>query len=146
MANDLKYGTDVRNDMLEQIEVNIVEGAAAGLLQIFAHTTTPNVTAADGGTKLVEITLPDPQPFAAAAAGAIAKTGTWQQTSATASGNFKYFRIKTSAAGTGTNTTLVQGTAGLNTGTFDLELDSASVTAGQTVTISTFSITGANGD
>lgn len=146
MANALKYGTDIRNDMLEQIEVNMIEGVAAAKLQIFAHTTTPNVTAADGGTKLVEITLPDPNPFAAAAAGAMSKTGTWQQTSATASGTFKYFRIKTSAAGTGSNTTLVQGTAGPSTGTYDLELDSASVTAGQTVTISTFTITGGNGD
>lgn len=146
MANALKYGTALRNSMLEEIETAITAGAAAGKLQIFAHTTTPNVTAADGGTKLVEITLPDPDPFAAAAAGAMAKTGTWQQTSATASGTFRYFRIKTSAAGTGINTTLVQGTAGPNTGTYDLSLDSASVTAGQQVTISTFTITGGNGD
>jgi len=145
MANALKYGTTLRNNMLDEIELRANAGTGAPKLQIFAHTTTPNVTAADGGTKLSEITLPA-NFLTAAAGGTVSKTGTWSDASATASGNFKYFRIKTSGAGTGGNTTVVQGTAGLNTGTFDLEFDSASVTAGQTVTVSTFVITGGNGD
>ena len=145
MANALKYGTSLRNSMLDEIELAANAGTGVPKLEIFAHTTTPNVTAADGGTVLATITLPA-NFLTAASGGTVSKTGTWSDTSADASGNFKYFRIKTNAAGTGINTTVVQGTVGLNTGTFDLEMDSASVTAGQTVTISTFVITGANGD
>lgn len=143
MANALKYKATLKNSMLEAIETAINAGTGAAKLQVFAHTTTPTIAAADGGTKLVEITLPA-NPFAAASGGAISKTGTWSSTSATATGAFKYFRIKTSAGGTGANTAIVQGTAGINSGTFDLEFDSASVTAGQTVTVSTFTITGGN--
>ena len=141
MANNLDYNDALKNAMLDTIDGQV---GAAGKLQIFAHTATPTIDAADAGTKVADITM-GATMMAAAAAGAISKAGdTWSDTSADATGTANYFRVKTSAAGTGASTTIMQGTVGLSAGTFDLELDNTSITAGQTVTVSAFTITGGN--
>jgi len=84
-------------------------------------------------------TLPLPATyFAAAAGGAMAKTGTWEDVSADASGTAGHFRIFDS----GVTTCHMQGTCGVGTG--DLQLDSTIVVAGQDVVITAFTLTDGN--
>mgnify|MGYP000992978288 FL=1 len=77
--------------------------------------------------------------MAAASGGSKAKSGTWSNT-ASAAGTAGYFRIYDS---TGT-TCHMQGSVTATGGGGDLQLDNVSIANGQTVTISTFSITDAN--
>lgn len=95
-----------------------------------------NCAAADAGTKLVEITLPSDW-MAAASSGSKSKSGTWSGT-AVATGTGVHFRIKDS----GGTTCHIQGTVGLGSG--DLSLDNTSIATGQTVTISTATLTDGN--
>jgi hypothetical protein len=69
----------------------------------------------------------------AASGGSKTKLGTWQDISANASGTIGHFRLKDS---TGV-TTHMQGSAGTSG---DLVTDSATTTAGQTVTVNTFTL------
>jgi hypothetical protein len=75
--------------------------------------------------------------MAAAASGAKAKSGTWSAT-ASATGTAAHFRLYDS----GGSTCKIQGTVGAGSG--DLSLDNTSITSGQTVTISTFTLTDGN--
>ncbi len=76
--------------------------------------------------------------MAAASAGSKAKSGTWQDTSADNTGTAAHFRIYDS----GGTTCHLQGTVGTS-GT-DLVVDSTSFTAGQSFTISSFTLTDGN--
>jgi hypothetical protein len=93
-------------------------------------------TAVSGQTVLATITLPA-TAFGAAASGVISKSGTWEDTSADAGGTATWFRFETSGAANifdGDVSTVAAGTG-------DLQLDNTSITATQTVTINTFTIT-----
>jgi hypothetical protein len=79
--------------------------------------------------------------MAAAAAGVKAKNATWSGTG-TASGNIAHFRLKD---GGSPDTCHIQGTVGLaGSPDYDMTVDNAAVTAGQVITVSTFSITAGN--
>lgn len=94
------------------------------------------VTNADTGTVLVSINpLPTPA-FATASGGACAKSGTWEDTSADATGTAGHFRM-TSADGT----KIREGTVTATGGGGDLELSSVSIVATGDVTITSFSVT-----
>lgn len=101
----------------------------------------PGADAAATGTVLATITLPA-DAFGAAAAGAIAKAGTWQDASADAGGTAAHFRIIQSGdtnGATGSTDERIEGT--VSTSGADLNLDSTSISAAQTVTIDTFTVT-----
>lgn len=111
-----------------------------GVLEIRTGAA-PGAGAADSGTLLVSITLPTPA-FGAAAAGVAAKAGTWEDASADATGTAAHFRIKQAGdtgGATGATDERIEGTVG--TSGADLNLDSVSITAGQGVTIDTFTAT-----
>lgn len=84
-------------------------------------------------TVLATITLPA-DAFAAAASGSAAKLGTWSAT-ASATGTATWFRLSNSGG-----TEFIDGDITATSGGGDLELDSTSITSGQTVTVSSFSI------
>lgn len=128
--------TALRNVMCDAA-VDLYDG---GVLEIRSGAA-PGPNAADGGTLLVSITLPTPA-FGAAATGVAAKAGTWQDTSADATGTAGHFRIKQSGdtgGATGATDERIEGT--VSTSGADLNLDSVSITAGQTVTVDTFTVT-----
>lgn len=131
----LQLSVSVRNARLDAIESTI--GATAEL-RILDGTMPADCATADAGTVLVTMTLPADW-MAAAASGSKAKAGTWEDTSADATGTAQYFRIYES---TGT-TCHLQGTAG-QVGTEDLVLDNSSINATQQVTITTFTLTDGN--
>lgn len=132
----IQYSTTVRNNQLDQVEATT---GTSAILRIYSGSAPANCAAAATGTLLAEMTLPSDW-MAAASSGSKAKSGTWQDTSANATGTAGYFRILDS---TGT-TTHVQGTVTATGGGGDLTLDNTSIASGQSVTINTFSLSAAN--
>jgi hypothetical protein len=130
----IQLSTTVRNARLDAIESTIGTDA---VLKIRDGAAPANVAAADTGTVLATLTLPSDW-MAAAASGAKAKSGTWQDASADNSGTAAHFRVYASDG----TTAHMQGTVGTS-GT-DMIVDSVSFTAGQSFTINTFTLTDGN--
>lgn len=132
----LQYSESLRNAQLDQIETVI---GTSAVLKICTGAAPANVAAADSGTVLATLNLPSDW-MAAASGGSKAKSGTWQDTSADASGTAAHWRLY---ASNGT-TCHAQGTCGLAGGGADLELDNTSINSGQSVSITSFTITAGN--
>jgi hypothetical protein len=127
----LQFAAALRNPILDVIETTI---GTAPLLKCYTGTL-PGVGNAATGTLLYSITCPSDW-MNAASAGSKTKLGTWNDTSADASGTPGYFRLNTSA-----DTPQIEGSAGVSSG--DLSHD-ATVSLGGTVTVSTFTLTAGN--
>lgn len=130
----LQYSVSVRNAKLDAIETAI---STSAVLKIRTGAAPANCAAADSGTVLATLSLPSDW-MAAASAGAKAKSGTWEDTSADASGTAAHFRVYASDG----TTCHIQGTVGTS-GT-DMIVDSTSFTAGQDFIVNTFTITDNN--
>lgn len=126
----------VRNGMLDAIETVI---GTSAVLKIRTGAQPANVAAADSGTILATLNLPSDY-MAAAAAGAKAKSGTWEDTSADATGTAAHFRIYASDG----TTAHMQGSVTVTGGGGDMTLDSVSFTAAQAFTITAFGLTAGN--
>jgi len=124
----------VRNARLDAIETTI---GATAVLKIRSGSVPADCATADAGTVLATLTLPSDW-MAAASAGSKAKSGTWQDTSADATGTAAHFRIYDS----GGTVCGLQGTVGVGSG--DLQVDSTSFTSGQSFSITGFTLTDAN--
>lgn len=131
----LQLSAAARNGACDAIETAV---GTAPILRIYTGAAPADVATAATGTVLVEMTLPSDW-LAAASNGAKTILGTWQDTSANATGDAGYFRIFNSAGTTGH----MQGTVSANGGGGDLQLQQATVgiVSGQTVTISAFTLT-----
>lgn len=133
----LKYSVAVRNARLDVIETTI---GTSAILKIRTGAPPANCAAADSGTVLSTVNLPSDW-MAAAASGEKLKSGTWEDTSADATGTAEHFRIYDS----GGSTCHIQGTVtSVATGTGDMLVDNAAFAAGQNFTVSSFKITSAN--
>jgi hypothetical protein len=128
----LQFAATLRNALLDQIETTI---GTSPVLDTRTGSKPAATTDADTGTLLASVTCPSDWA-AAAASGSKAKSGTWQDTSADASGTPGHFRLKTSGG-----TVMIQGDAGVGSG--DLSFDAA-ISLGGTVTISTFTLVAGN--
>jgi hypothetical protein len=114
----------------------------SGKLCIYSGTrpATPNL--APAGTLLVEIDLPS-DALGSASGGSIAKSGTWQDTSANADGTATWARLKAASddnSEDGAYARIDMDVGGASSGE-DIELQNTSIASGQSVTISTFTIT-----
>lgn len=132
----LQLSTSVRNARLDAIETTT---STAAILEIRSGSAPADCATADSGTLLASMTLPSDW-MAAASSGSKAKSGTWSDTSANATGTAGHFRVKDS----GGTTCHIQGTVTATGGGGDLTLDSTSITSGQTVTITGFTMTDGN--
>jgi hypothetical protein len=132
----LQLSTSVRNARLDAIETTT---STAAILEIRSGSAPADCATADSGTLLASMTLPSDW-MAAASSGSKAKSGTWSDTSANATGTAGHFRVKDS----GGTTCHIQGTVTATGGGGDLTLDSTSITSGQTVTITGFTLTDGN--
>lgn len=131
----LQFSDTVRNARLDAIETAI---GVSAVLKIRTGAAPANCAAADTGTVLATLSLPS--DWMAAASGASkAKSGTWQDASADASGTAAHFRLYASDG----TTCHAQGTVGTS-GT-DMIVDNTSLNSGQSFTINTFTINEANG-
>ena len=132
----VQLSTSVRNARLDAIETTI---GTSAILKIRTGTQPATCATADSGTVLATITLPSDW-MAAASAGAKAKSGTWQDSSADATGTAAHFRIYDS----GGTTCHIQGTVTATGGGGDLTVDNTSFASGQSFTINSFTLTDAN--
>lgn len=130
----IQYSVAVNNARLDAIETTI---GATAVLKIRTGAPPANCAAADSGSVLATVNLPADW-MAAAAAASKAKSGTWQDASADASGTAAHFRIYDS----GGTVCGVQGTYG--TAGTDMIGDSVNFTAGQSFTINSFTLTAGN--
>lgn len=132
----IQLSTDVRNARLNAIETTI--GTSAKLL-IFTGSPPASCAASDSGSLLATISLPSDY-MEDAAVGAKVKAGTWS-VAASGTGTAGHFRIKDSTQ----TTTHMQGTiTSVTTGTGDMLLDNVSLSATQTVTVVTCTLTDGN--
>lgn len=133
----IQLSTAVRNARLDAIETTI---GASAVLKIRTGAAPANCAAADSGTVLATLSLPADW-MAAAANGSKAKSGTWEDASADATGAAAHFRLYASDG----TTCHAQGTVTATGGGGDMEVDNTSFAAGQQFTITGFTLTDANG-
>jgi hypothetical protein len=130
----IQLSVAARNGRLDAIETEL---GASPILKIRTGAQPADCATADSGTVLATLNLPS-DAFAAAASGAKAKSGTWNDTSADAAGTAAHFRLyKTDGS-----TCVLQGSVGQGSG--DLSLDNTVLAVGQTVTITAFTLTDGN--
>ncbi len=125
----IQFSEAVANAMLDQIETTV---GTTPVLEIRSGSAPANCAASDTGTLLASLTLPSDW-MAAASSGAKAKSGTWQDTSADNSGTAAHYRLKASGG-----TVHSQGTVTATGGGGDMTLDNTSISAGQSVTITSW--------
>lgn len=130
----LQLSVAVQNARLNAIETTI---STTAKLLIYSGSAPANCAAAATGTLLATLTLPSDY-FSAASGGDMAKNGSWTGTASGGSGATPtHFRLADNAG----TTIGLQGSAGVGSG--DLSFD-GTITSGQTITISTFTLTDAN--
>jgi hypothetical protein len=127
----IQFSISAANALLDAIEAAI--GTSAILkLRTGAAPATP--ATADSGTVIATLNLPA-DFMAAAAGGSKAKSGTWEDLTADASGTPAHYRLYASDG----TTCHQQGTVGQGSG--DLSLNNTTVVAGQAITVTTFTWT-----
>lgn len=132
----LQLSVAVRNAELDAIETAI---GASAILKVRTGAQPANCATADSGTVLATLNLPADW-IAAAASGSKAKSGTWEDLSADATGTAGHFRLYASDG----TTCHLQGTVTVTGGGGDMTVDSVSFTAGQAFTVTGFTLTAAN--
>ncbi len=131
----IQYSSGIYLGQLDLIEST---AGSAAKLSIYTGSAPANCAAADTGTKLVVLTLPS-NWMADASGTSKVLAGSWTGTAIAGSGATPgYFRIKDNATDA---ICYVQGTAGIGSG--DLSLN-GTITSGQTITISSFTINAVN--
>lgn len=131
----IKMAILTRNARLNAIETEV---GTAPILKLRTGAPPADCVAADSGTVLCSITLPSDY-FTAADNGAMVKNGAWSGTAIGGGGTIEHFRLYVGPGGT---VCKMQGTVGLGSG--DLSLDNNVVADGQTITVTTFTLTDGN--
>jgi len=132
----LQYSTAVRNARLDAVEGTI---GGSAILEIRSGTPPANCGAGDTGTLLASCSLPSDW-MSPASEGMKSMSGAWEDNSANNAGTAGHFRIKDS---TGT-TCHIQGTITAAGGEGDMTLDNVSFAAGQTFSVTSFTLTAGN--
>lgn len=132
----LQLSVAVRNARLDAIETAI---GVSAILKIRTGAAPANCATADSGTVLATCSLPSDY-MAAAGSGSKAKSGTWEDTSADASGTAAHFRLYASDG----TTCHAQGTVTATGGGGDLTVDNVSFAATQAFTVTAFTLTDGN--
>lgn len=132
----LQLSVTVRNARLDAVETTI---STAPVLRIRSGAQPANCAAARTGTVLATLTLPSDW-MAAASSGAKALLGTWEDTSADATGTAAHFEIMDSSV----TTCHLQGSVTATAGGGDMEVDNTSFAVGQSFTITSFTLTDGN--
>lgn len=130
----IQYSVTVRNARADAVETAI---GTAPTLELRSGAPPASCAAADSGTLLASMALPSDW-MAAASSGSKSMLGTWEDLSADAGGTFGHYRIKQGA------TCHEQGTASGTGGGGDIEMNAASVNAGQTCRITSWTRTEPN--
>lgn len=128
-----QFSTSARNAALDAIETAV---GTSAIMKIRTGSVPATVATADSGTVLATLNLPSDW-LAAASSGSKSKSGTWEDTSADATGTAAHFRIYASDG----TTPHIQGTITATGGGGDMTLDNVSISSGQAITITNFTLT-----
>lgn len=129
----IQFSTTVRAAEADAIESSI---GTSPILKIRTGAPPATPATADSGTVLATMTLPSDW-LTNPGTGAKALSGTWEDTSADASGTAEHFRIYDS----GGTTCHVQGTITATGGGGDMTLDNTSIASAQDVKVTSFTLT-----
>lgn len=129
----LQLSTSVRNALLDAIETAV---GTSAVLKIRTGSAPATCATADSGTVLATLSLPSDW-MAAASSGSKAKSGTWEDTSADATGTAAHFRLYASDG----TTCHIQGTVTATGGGGDMTVDNTSFASGQAFSITGFTLT-----
>jgi hypothetical protein len=133
----IQFSVAVRNARLDAFETTT---GATAILRIRTGAPPATCATADSGTVLAEMTLPSDW-MAAASGGTKAKSGTWEDVAANATGTAAHFRVYDS---TGT-TCHLQGTVTVVGGGGDMTLvGTVDIASGQPVSVANLTLTDAN--
>jgi hypothetical protein len=132
----LQYSVTVRNAQLDALETAC---GTSAILKIRTGSAPANCATADSGTVLATLNLPSDW-MAAASSGSKSKSGTWEDASADATGTAAHWRLYASDG----TTCHAQGTITATGGGGDMTLDNTSINSGQTVTVTSFTISAGN--
>ena len=133
MANNVQISTAARNAACDALTA-LLDVGGTGTIEIRTGAQPATPATADSGTLLATLTFAA-TAFGAAATG-VCTAAAISSVSAGDTGTAGHFRMKNNAG-----TVVLQGTCGLNSGTFDLEFDDTSIISGGTVDITAFTIT-----
>lgn len=133
----LQFSTALRDARLNVIESTI---GTAPMVRIRTGAPPANCGAADSGTVLATLNLPSDW-LNPASGQQITMLGSWTDASADAAGTAGHFRIYNTAG----TTCHMQGTVTATGGGGDMQVDNAVFAAGQSFTITSFTISEANG-
>ena len=128
-----QFSVAARNAALDAIET--ATGTSA-ILRIRTGSEPATCATADSGTVLATLNLPSDW-LAAASSGTKALSGTWQDTSADATGTAGHFRVYDSTGAT----CHIQGSVTATGGGGDMTLDNTSIASGQQVNVTGFTLT-----
>lgn len=129
----IQFSTSVRNALLDSFETTI---GTSAILKIRTGAQPATCATADSGTVLATLSLPSDW-MAAATDGSKAITGTWSDSSADETGTAGHFRLYASDG----TTCHMQGSITVTGGGGDMTLVNTSIAQGQSITISTFTLT-----
>ena len=132
----IQLSTSVRNARLDAIETTV---GVSAVLRFYTGSPPANCAAATTGTQLVTYSLASDWA-ANAASGSKSFNNTPISTTAGNTGTLGYYRLFDSTA----TTCHMQGTITATGGGGDLTVDNTSVTSGQTVNVTSWSITDGN--
>jgi hypothetical protein len=132
----VQLSTTVRNARLDAIETAI---GTSAVLKIRTGAAPANCATADSGTVLATLSLPSDW-MAAASSGSKAKSGTWEDLTADNTGTAAHWRLYASDG----TTCHAQGTVTATGNGGDMTLDNTSISAGQAVTVTGFTLTDGN--
>jgi hypothetical protein len=131
----MHLATFARNALLDALETAI---GANAILKLRSGASPATGDAASTGTVIATMNLPADW-MAAASSGSKAMLGTWQDTAADAAGTVGHFEICTSAGTPG-----LRGDVTLTGGGGLIELDAVTLNLGQSVSITSFTLTAPN--
>ena len=123
-----QFGTTLRNNRVGQLQTTV---GGSGTLLILTGTEPATCATTQTGTLLATIVLP--ATFLTSSGGVTTLAGTWS-VAASGTGTAGYFRILD-----GSSVCHIQGNV-----TSDFVLNNTSITSGQTVSVTSFSVTDGN--
>jgi hypothetical protein len=132
----LQLSATVRNNALDSFETTV---GTSPILKIRSGSAPANCAASDTGTVLATLSLPS-DFMAAASGGSKAKSGTWEDASADATGTAAHFRLYASDG----TTCHAQGTITATGGGGDMTVNNTSLASGQPFTVTQFTISAGN--
>lgn len=133
----IQFSVSIRNARIASIETTAGDSCS---LEIREGAQPANCATTDAGAVLATINLPADW-LAASSDGAAGLLGTWQDASADGTGTAGHFRLYTDQTTKDNTTCFMQGAVSSDG---DMTLDNYSVSAGQQVTITSFTLTDGN--